>query len=183
MPGWLLLLLLLVAPASARAQSPEPPCGCPLGGGNWLLFKDSNTRPNVPDFWDSEFLEIDEVSACRHGVSFVFTTQQDESLFITALFFPEPTPELLESRLHLRPGIRPYDEEYRRIRERYDTLRGEVERVFGPHFDEYGRLVFRWWVDLPRPRILDPRHRLTLEWQSARFDLRGYLDVYFTQMM
>jgi hypothetical protein len=137
----------------------------------------------MPDFWAEEALEVDEISVCRHGVALVFTTRQDDNLVIAALFFPEPTAELLESRMRLWRGTDRTRQELNRLTGRYTELRTHVEQQFGPYFDEWGRVDFRTMEETTRPRLLDPRHRLALEWQSSIFELRGYLDVYFTQMM
>jgi hypothetical protein len=146
-----------------------------------MRFDDSNVSPNMPDFWILEAIDVDEISVCSHGVSLMFTTQQDDNLIIAALFFPEPSAELLESRMGLRGGT--LHDELERLTARYDVLRGKIEQQFGSLFDQYGRVDFRPMTAETRPRLLDPHGRLALEWRGSVFELRGYLDVYFTQMM
>jgi len=136
----------------------------------------------MPDFWVEEVLEVDEISLCRHGISFVFLTRQNENLIIASLFFPEPTPEFMESRM-ARTSKRDLDGERVRLVDRYTTLRWRIEELFGGSFDEYGRVVFREMESGERPEILDPYNRLSFRWKGTEFDLRGYLDVYFTQLM
>lgn len=180
--GWWLVVLLTAAPAFAQ-ESPAS-CTCPLGFGNWMRFEDSNRSPSMPDFWAEPTVEVDEISACSHGVSFVFTTRQDDNLIIASLFFPEPTLDLLKARLQRSLwSTEDLRVERERLMDRYTTLRWKIEEQFGSSFDEYGRVVFRSMEVGTRPKILNPLDRLALEWNTKVFDLRGYLDVYFTQLM
>ena len=177
---WLLALVAL----PARARDLPASCTCPLGFGNWMRFEDSNASPNMPDFWDEESLEVDEISLCSHGISFVFLTRQNDNLVIASLFFPEPTPEFLETRFaHSRRAKSGLEGERIQLMDRYTSLRWRIEEQFGSAFDEYGRVVFREMESGARPKILDPLDRLSLKWNSNELELRGYLDVYFTQMM
>lgn len=138
----------------------------------------------MPDFWAEPTVEVDEISACSHGVSFVFTTRQDDNLIIASLFFPEPTLDLLKARLQRSLwSTEDLRVERERLMDRYTTLRWKIEEQFGSSFDEYGRVVFRSMEVGTRPKILNPLDRLALEWNTKVFDLRGYLDVYFTQLM
>jgi hypothetical protein len=177
-------LLVLVAALPARARDLPVSCTCPLGFGNWMRFEDSNSSPNMPDFWALESLDVDEISICSHGISFVFLTRQNDNLVIASLFFPEPNPEFVESRFAQSGRSKSSLEGDRnRLVDRYNALRWRIEEQFGSAFDEYGRVVFREMESGARPKILDPLNRLALRWSSNEFELRGYLDVYFTQMM
>lgn len=178
--GWLLALL---AAAPTIAQDEPASCTCPLGFGNWMRFEDSNVLPNMPDFWIEPSLDVDEISVCAHGVSFVITTRQNDNLVIASLFFPEPTIELMQTRLAGRLSGNLVRAEQSRLMDRYTSLRGRIVEQFGSSFDQYGRVVFRSMEPSERPKILDPHRRLALEWDSSTFELRGYLDVYFTQLM
>ena len=175
------LALLLCLSVASRVAA-DRPCTCPFGGGSWLLFEDSNRRPPVPDFWDLEEVPVDELSVCDHGVGFYFTSHQDENLQVTALFFPKPTPELVRTRLRLAEGSSKFTKKLEHLRQRYATLVERVETQFAALMNEYGQVVLRS-LEMERPRILDPRHSLTFTWEGGSFELRGYMDVYFTPMI
>lgn len=179
---WGLLALAAALPAGARDLPLS--CTCPLGFGNWMRFEDSNSSPNMPDFWVEESLDVDEISLCSHGISFVFVTRQNDNLVIASLFFPEPNPEFVETRFaESRRSKSSLEGDRNRLVDRYNALRWRIEEQFGSSFDEYGRVVFREMESGARPKILSPLDRLALKWKSNVWELRGYLDVYFTPMM
>lgn len=177
---------VLAAPGQAvRADALSPSvsqCVCPLGSGSWLLFEDSNAHPNVPDFWDEPYVQVDELSVCDHGVAFFFTSEQDGNLYVTALFFEVPTAELVRTRLRIRESSPRFGEKLEQLTGRYAALQGFVEAHLGHLMDEHGRVIFRQ-MDTERPRIPRPRLGLDFVWGDVRFELRGYLDVYFTPML
>lgn len=151
-------------------------CTCPQKTLGWMLYADSNH--GAPDFWWTASVDVREIFICRHGIQFLFITQQRGQPHWTALVFPKPSPVMLAARLILEPGSDRLQKEFEHFQGRYEALLAELERISGGTLVEGTRLTFdKLGPDTP---TIIPNHRLVLCWRGEELKLRGYLDVYFT---
>ena len=166
-----------VAPAEGAGEcSPRGAC-CPQTTHGWVLFEDANRR--VPDFWYADSVVVSVVEVCRHGINFMFVSEEDGQPRYVALVVVRPTLELFETRVPCRLGDAPIETRVARAKEKYENLVTTLEGLFGVVFHPEGRIEFanRPFDDRP---LISPCRGLTIRWRGAEIELRGYLDVYMT---
>jgi len=145
-------------------------CICPEVSSGWMLFDDSSRR--APDSWWQDSLEVQEISLCPHGITFVFLGRENGSLHLISLFMVDPEVRLPRlAQKVFRRGDPAGREKYARI---VEALRG----LSGGRLDVGARLDLRQAAPEDRPWILNPARRFVLRWHGREVPLRGYLDVY-----
>ncbi len=175
------VVAMLVANESASATA-TPETGhshcCATTAPGWMLFADESRT--VPDCWRLDRIVVQEISICEHCVQFLFVADERGTPHVTALVFPRPSRELVETRLKIPPFDPDFSPTFANLERRYGELQANL---LGP---SQGRLAFRTRIrfdsvpEPERPVILDPTHRLGFRWNGSEFLLRGYLDVYLT---
>jgi hypothetical protein len=170
-------ILILGGPATLTGGSSQAPdCLCPQCSFGWVRFEDSN--PGVPHFWWQDSLEVQQIKICDHGISFVFLTEDHGNLQMAGLVFPRPSERLIETRLGLSPFDPRFGRELEHFKERYSSLRRELNRLSGGRFRTSGTIDFGNSESAPGPWIINPARKLVLKWGGEEIRLRGYLDVY-----
>jgi len=170
---WSITALVAAAMAGEVEACPCPPADC-----EWSRFE--GTYPGAPDFWWGDPIPIDEIRVCPHAVRFEFLAKHKDVLRRVALVFPHPDPELIESRLTLRPGTPKFDSELRHFSGRYESLTAALNSMFATPDGEFLSLDFRK-AEASECPILEPGRKLALQWKGRELLLRGYLDVYFAR--
>jgi hypothetical protein len=143
-----------------------------------MLFADESR--DVPDFWNSERVEVREISICDHAIQLTFTVNERGSPHLAALVFPMPTRGIVETRLGFPFGTPAYAMELAHLERRYASLDVALRSMSGGSLVRGTRLTFDGPVSSDRPVLLAPSRLLALRWNGTELPLRGYLDVYFT---
>lgn len=174
--------VLLLGAFRTLGGAPSPTCGCscPQTSIGWVLFEDSND--GVPEFWWQDSLEVQEISMCAHGITFVFLASERENLYVAGLVFVNPSGPLAEQRQRIELDGMLSGHGYNHYEERYSFLRDELERLSGGRLGSDGLIDFRMTCPVQRPVIINPARKLSLRWGTEEIVLRGYLDVFFNSI-
>jgi hypothetical protein len=151
---------------------------CATIAPGWMLFADESQT--VPDCWRLPRIEVDEISICEHAVQFLFVADERGSPHVSALVFPRPSAELVETRLHLARSHPRFSPTLANLELRYAEMLANLRDASSGRLVPGSRMRFDAASAQDLPVIQDPSRRLGFSWLGREFLLRGYLDVYLT---
>jgi hypothetical protein len=175
------VLLGLVLSVASPVTADNTTCVCPAHDAGWALLP--GDAVDVPDFLFEDFVDVERMVACDHGVFFMFPTTFQGEERLGCLAYLKPSQEVIGEYMvsdTLNALDRAQDTLIKTAQamEAYDAFRNDLAGLLGAAYEENTLIHFDRRGGR-RPRVAFDYGQITLSWYGRQVEFQALVDVFF----